>query len=61
MTKTITKVLECGCRLPKQHRDCAYCGYGGPATHICGSCKEGGIDGRVIRGTSGRRCQKHKK
>jgi hypothetical protein len=52
---------KCGCREPKAHKDCAYCGFGGPCTHICGCCKEGGIDGPVIRGTERRTCAKHKK
>lgn len=46
---------KCTCRPARTHRDCAYCGYGGPCTHICGRCKEGGIDGPVIRGTEARR------
>lgn len=52
---------KCGCREPKPHRDCAYCGCGGPATHICGVCRDGGIDGPVIKGTSRRVCAIHKK
>lgn len=52
---------SCGCRDAKRHRDCAYCGCGGPCTHICGQCKEGGIDGPVIRGTERRTCKEHKK
>lgn len=51
----------CGCRPPKKHIDCAYCGIGGPCTHICGVCKEAGIDGQVIRGTERRVCQLHKR
>lgn len=50
----------CTCREPKPHRDCAYCGCGGPGTHICGVCKEEGIDGPVIRGTERRVCSAHK-
>ena len=33
------------CKERNEHKDCAYCGYGGPCTHICGICKENGIDG----------------
>lgn len=47
--------------MPKVNRDCAYCGYGGSCTHICGVCKENGIDGRVIKGTERRRCKLHLK
>lgn len=52
---------KCRCRKAKRHRDCAYCGYGGPCTHICGICKLAGIDGPVIRGTERRICKLHKK
>jgi len=51
---------RCRCRKPRAHRDCAYCGFGGPATHVCGRCKEAGIDGRVIPGTSRVVCSEHK-
>lgn len=49
----------CGCREAKTHRDCAYCGFGGDGIKVCGRCRAEGIDGPVIRGTSGRRCAKH--
>jgi hypothetical protein len=52
---------KCRCRPPKSHRDCAYCGIGGDANHICGVCREGGIDGPVIRGTSRVICKHHAK
>lgn len=52
--------LHCTCRTPKRHRDCLYCGNGGPATHVCGVCKEQGIDGPVIRGTERHYCKQHK-
>jgi hypothetical protein len=50
----------CRCREPKRDRYCCYCGslYAGP--YICGVCKEGGIDGQVIRGTSRVVCSHHK-
>ena len=51
----------CRCREPKTHKDCAYCGFGGPCTHICGVCKEDGIDGPVIRGTERVTCKQHKR
>lgn len=51
----------CGCRPPKKHRDCLYCGCGGPSTHACGVCKENGVDAPVIRGTERRTCDAHKK
>jgi len=51
----------CPCRPPRTHRDCAYCGCGGPATHVCGSCSEAGIDGPVIRGTGRVTCSAHRK
>ena len=59
MIHRLTK--KCRCREPQPHRDCAYCGCGGPCTHICGLCKEGGIDGHVIRGTNRIVCEIHKK
>jgi len=52
---------KCYCRKPKTHRDCAYCGIGFDDGKICGVCKEGGIDGRLIKGTSRVICQKHKR
>lgn len=52
---------KCRCRKPKQHRDCAYCGYGGDGIHICGQCYSEGIDGPVIKGTSRVVCAYHKK
>jgi hypothetical protein len=51
----------CRCREPKRHRDCSYCGYGGPCTHICGVCREQGIDGQTIPGTGRVVCRLHKK
>lgn len=51
----------CRCRPAKTHRDCLYCGYSGPATHVCGVCKEQGIDGPTILGTSRVVCNLHKK
>lgn len=56
--KSVTQ--PCGCREPKQHRDCAYCGYGGDASKICGVCNESGIDGPMIPGTGRRTCADHK-
>lgn len=51
----------CGCREPKRHRDCSYCGVTShQPDHVCGVCKEGGIDGKVIRGTGRRTCSNHK-
>lgn len=50
----------CLCRKPKHHRDCAYCGCGWGDGSICGVCKEQGIDGHVIRGTSRVVCAQHK-
>jgi hypothetical protein len=50
----------CRCRKPTMHPDCLYCGSRGPATHVCGVCKESGVDGPVIRGTERRICQLHK-
>jgi hypothetical protein len=54
------KKEKCRCRPAKRHRDCAYCGIG-YSDHICGICKEAGIDGPVIRGTSKVICKLHKK
>lgn len=51
---------QCRCREPKRHRDCLYCGMGGACTHVCGECKEAGVDGPVIRGTERRVCRLHK-
>lgn len=53
-------MIRCTCRPPKRHADCAYCGYGGPCTHVCGDCRENGIDGPVIRGTERRTCASHR-
>ena len=53
-------VKKCGCREPKRHRDCMYCGVGYWGEVVCGVCKEAGIDGKVIRGTERRTCQNHK-
>ena len=38
-----------------RHARCAYCGTGGDAWHICGACREAGIDGPLIRGTGARK------
>lgn len=54
------RVIKCGCRTPKMHRDCAYCGCGWDDGKICGVCKENGIDGKLIRGTGRATCKKHK-
>lgn len=51
---------QCGCRSPKSHRDCMYCGNGWAGEVVCGVCKEQGIDGKVIRGTERRVCKAHK-
>lgn len=51
----------CKCREPKRHCDCAYCGVGYiDGAHICGKCKESGIDGPIIRGTGRVKCALHK-
>ena len=51
----------CGCKLPKRHRDCSYCGV---TSHqpdsVCGMCREMGIDGKLIRGTGRKVCSHHK-
>ena len=52
---------ECKCRPAKRHRDCAYCGQSWYSGCICGVCKQAGIDGPVIRGTSRVICKLHKK
>jgi len=54
------KEKKCRCRGPKKHRDCAYCGIG-YSDHICGVCREAGIDGPVIPGTGRVVCKLHKK
>lgn len=59
-TKTKTATKTCRCREPKRHRDCAYCGSGWDDFRICGMCKDEGIDGQVIRGTSRVTCKHHK-
>jgi hypothetical protein len=51
---------KCRCRAAKRHRDCAYCGMG-YSDHICGVCKQAGIDGPVIPGTARVVCKLHKK
>lgn len=57
----IKAIPECTCRKAKRHRDCAYCGVTSHSDgKICGVCKADGIDGKVIRGTSGVTCQLHK-
>jgi hypothetical protein len=55
----VNKSIKCGCKEPKKHDDCAYCGMGSIGK-ICGVCKEQGIDGPVIRGTSRVICKVHK-
>lgn len=56
------KIQKCLCRPPKRHRDCAYCGIGYiDGAHMCGVCKEAGIDGPTIRGTGRVVCKLHKK
>lgn len=57
---------ECGCRAPKSHQDCAYCGCGGDGIRICGVCAEAGIDHDeslpnrgIIRGTERKTCAAH--
>ena len=51
---------KCGCRKPKRHPDCMYCGCGYWGEVVCGVCHEAGIDGKVIRGTERRVCKAHK-
>lgn len=48
----------CRCREPKRHSDCCYCGSGFEP-YVCGVCRDGGIDGAVVRGTSRVICKKH--
>jgi len=59
--KNKKKEKQCLCRAPKRHTNCAYCGCGGDGIHICGVCKEHGIDGPIIRGTGRVVCSLHKK
>ena len=40
-------------RPARGHHDCAYCGCDYGTGMICGRCKQSGIDGPVIPGTSG--------
>lgn len=54
------KPTKCRCKEPTRHRDCAYCGTGYDAGKVCGRCREDGIDGRVIRGTERKTCEKHR-
>ena len=54
------KTAKCSCREAARHRDCAYCGSGWADGMVCGKCKLDGIDGKVIRGTEKRTCEKHK-
>jgi len=58
---------SCGCREPKSHRDCCYCGVGWAGPVICGECAEAGIDHDesapnrgIIKGTERRTCSFHK-
>lgn len=60
MLKVKEKTGTCGCREPKRHRDCMYCGSSWAGEVICGVCKEEGIDGRLIRGTGRRTCAAHR-
>lgn len=50
----------CRCRGPRRHDGCMYCGYYWAGDVVCGVCKEAGIDGKVIRGTSRVVCARHK-
>jgi len=52
--------VTCSCTPAKTHSHCGYCGHFYPEG-ICGVCKEAGIDGPTIRGTSARRCFLHQK
>ena len=56
----VNKATKCKCRESKRHDDCSYCGSGLIPDMICGVCKENGIDGKVIRGTSRVICKIHK-
>ena len=56
----VSSANKCSCKQPKRHDDCAYCGMGASGK-ICGICKENGIDGPVIRGTSRIICEIHKR
>jgi hypothetical protein len=60
MLKEKVATEKCGCREPKRHRDCMYCGSSWAGEVICGVCKEEGIDGRLIRGTGRRTCKAHR-
>jgi hypothetical protein len=51
---------RCRCRPPRRHRDCMYCGTSWAGEVVCGVCRAAGIDGRVIRGTSGAVCSRHR-
>ena len=55
--------MICKCKEPKTHRNCAYCGTQHPWNgdeHVCGVCREDGIDGKLIRGTGRMVCKEHK-
>lgn len=52
-----SKRAKCGCREPKRHPDCLYCGSG--YAEVCGQCRDVGIDGPVVRGTSRVQCRTH--
>jgi len=56
-------VKKCRCEDPKWHPQCSYCGTlrAENPDDICGICKENGIDGHVIKGTSRVTCKIHKK
>lgn len=51
---------KCGCREPRQSKDCCYCGSG-YGIHVCGVCRDAGIDGPVIKGTSRVVCKRHQR
>jgi len=51
---------KCRCREPKRDQYCMYCGTYYAGEFVCGVCKESGIDGHVIRGTSRVVCKMHK-
>lgn len=55
------KAKTCRCRVAKTHRDCSYCGIGYMPDYVCGVCKQAGIDGKTIPGTSGVTCKLHRK
>jgi hypothetical protein len=50
----------CKCQEPKRHKYCMYCGSSYAGEVVCGVCREGGIDGKLISGTGRRLCTIHK-